>query len=109
MYMLGFKAKVLYGMSTASYSQFSSVIGQASLLAVVPGTASVKTLFKHGYTFKDVCDADLWKALLNYFDIRCRASSVLAKSNHSKNLMHFAVSISRHVVMQPWQASANIY
>jgi hypothetical protein len=85
-----YEAKAVRGQSLASYEQLRACSGQFARFAVVCGLIPLKKVCDPGRLFQAILSMEAIQAFLTYFQLRCSASTVLAKSFHLRTVSRYA-------------------
>jgi hypothetical protein len=85
-----FEAKSVRGQSLSSYEQLRACAGQFLRFAVVCGLVPLSRGCDSGRLFYSVLSMDVVQAFLAYFQLRCSASTVLAKAFHLRTISRYA-------------------
>lgn len=85
-----YEAKAVRGQSLSSYEQMRGCVGQFARFAVVCGLVPLARACDAGHLFRAVLSMDAVQAFLSYFQLRCSASTVLAKAFHLRTVSKYA-------------------
>jgi hypothetical protein len=85
-----FEAKSVRGQSLSSYEQLRACAGQFLRFSVVCGLVPLSHGCDSGRLFYSVLSMDVVQAFLAYFQLRCSASTVLAKAFHLRTISRYA-------------------
>jgi hypothetical protein len=85
-----YEAKAVRGQSLSSYEQMRGCVGQFLRFAVVCGLVPLARACDAGHLFSAVLSMDAVQAFISYFQLRCSASTVLAKAFHLRTVSKYA-------------------
>jgi hypothetical protein len=94
-----FQAKSVRGQSLSSYEQLRACAGQFLRFSVVCGLVPLSRGCDSGRLFYSVLSMDVVQTFLAYFQLRCSASTVLAKAFHLRTISRYAERFYSSVAM----------
>jgi hypothetical protein len=94
-----FEAKSVRGQSLSSYEQLRACAGQFLRFSVVCGLVPLSRGCDSGRLFYSVLSMDVVQTFLAYFQLRCSASTVLAKAFHLRTISRYAERFYSSVAM----------